>query len=156
MFNRLTFVWGGDGRSAMGRAFAYVAGVRLCGPKGRTELILSVFKAKNCQQNDGDVHFCAAPLKPTKKSKTPICVFATTSRPGSDFFVLLPPVDPEKTHFFCLLPPVDPEVNMYNIMYMYILYMYMNMYTFNRLTYTYYRQFRKIRKFRKFRKHRKI
>ena len=37
-------------------------------PKGRTELILSVFKAKNCQQNDGDVHFCAAPLKPTKKA----------------------------------------------------------------------------------------
>ena len=38
-------------------------------PKGRTELILSVFKATNCQQNDGDNHFRVAPLKPNKKAK---------------------------------------------------------------------------------------
>ena len=35
---------------------------------GRTELITSVSRAKNCEQSAGDVCFGVAPQKPTNKS----------------------------------------------------------------------------------------
>ena len=35
----------------------------------RTDLRICVSRAKNCKESDSDVHFCAAPPKPAKKTE---------------------------------------------------------------------------------------